>query len=194
MAKTFDEILEGLDYRAPELLHTALADVLGEEKAELAVLDAGCGTGWCGPLFRPYAKKLVGVDLSAGMLRHASTRSEYDDLRQAELKTFLQDQILSFDLIIAADVLVYFGLLGGVLEAAHVAMRDGGWLAFTLEELRTDTSTGFLLGHSGRYVHTESYVRMCLEDAGFQDKRIAHDILRLEHKEPVLGMVVLARK
>jgi len=195
MAENFDEILEGLDYRVPELLRAALTDVLGEGKAELTVLDAGCGTGWCGPFIRPYAKVLVGVDLSSAMLKRASKRGEYDCLKQEELTTFLQSQDLSYDLIIAADVLVYFGIIDGVLAAAYTAMRDGGWLTFTLEELSTATpNTDFLLGRSGRYAHTEGYVRMSLQDAGFQDERIAHEILRLEHKEPVLGLVVLARK
>ena len=34
----------------------------------LDVLDAGCGTGLCGPLVAPYARRLVGVDLSEAML------------------------------------------------------------------------------------------------------------------------------
>ena len=35
----------------------------GVERAkQLDVLDAGCGTGLCGPLLAPYARRLVGVD------------------------------------------------------------------------------------------------------------------------------------
>ena len=34
----------------------------------LDVLDLGCGTGLCGPLLRPYARALAGVDLSPQML------------------------------------------------------------------------------------------------------------------------------
>ena len=35
------------------------------------VLDIGCGTGLCGPLLRPIAVSLCGVDLSAGMIEKA---------------------------------------------------------------------------------------------------------------------------
>ena len=38
----------------------------------LDVLDAGCGTGLCGPLLAPYARRLAGVDLSGGMLAQAA--------------------------------------------------------------------------------------------------------------------------
>ena len=46
------------------------------------VLDAGCGTGLCGPLLRPYAKRLVGVDLSSGMLERARAAVGAAHLRQ----------------------------------------------------------------------------------------------------------------
>jgi predicted TPR repeat methyltransferase len=48
-------------------------------------LDAGCGTGLCGPLLRPYASELTGVDLSAGMLDRARPRQVYDHLEKGEL-------------------------------------------------------------------------------------------------------------
>src|SRR5882757_205338 len=50
-AKNFDEQLAALGYRAPELLVSALGEhVRGD--GQLAVLDAGCGTGLCGALLR----------------------------------------------------------------------------------------------------------------------------------------------
>ena len=57
-----------------------------EPAKALDVLDAGCGTGLCGPLLAPYARRLVGVDLSA---RHArrrrSEKGVYDELVKGEL-------------------------------------------------------------------------------------------------------------
>ena len=41
----------------------------------LDVLDAGCGTGLCGPLVAPYKRRLVGVDLSERMLDRARDRN-----------------------------------------------------------------------------------------------------------------------
>ena len=67
-AGSFDAKLAQLLYRAPELVARMLADSGVEATKSLDVLDAGCGTGLCGPLIAPYARRLVGVDLSAGML------------------------------------------------------------------------------------------------------------------------------
>ena len=52
------------------------ADGLGcrRPSRSLDVLDAGCGTGLCGPLVAPYARRLTGVDLSAGMLESGGGR------------------------------------------------------------------------------------------------------------------------
>ena len=51
-----------------------------EPSKRLDVLDAGCGTGLCGPLVAPYARRLAGVDLSEGMLAHAKEKNVYDEL------------------------------------------------------------------------------------------------------------------
>ena len=57
----------------------------------LDVLDAGCGTGLCGPLIAPYARRLVGVDLSERMLDQARARNVYDELVRRELTAYLRE-------------------------------------------------------------------------------------------------------
>ena len=52
-----------------------------EHAHRLDVLDAGCGTGLCGVLVAPFARRLTGVDLSEGMLAHAK-----DKILEAELR------------------------------------------------------------------------------------------------------------
>ena len=54
------------------------------------VLDAGCGTGLCGPLLRTRAKRMTGVDLSPKMIEWAAERGIYDRLAAEELTTFLE--------------------------------------------------------------------------------------------------------
>jgi predicted TPR repeat methyltransferase len=70
-AACFDSKLASLAYRAPALVAEMLADAGVEASRSLDVLDAGCGTGLCGPLVAPYARRLVGVDLSEAMLARA---------------------------------------------------------------------------------------------------------------------------
>lgn len=50
------------------------------KNTHLDILDAGCGTGLCADVLRPYAKSLVGVDLSPQMLALAAKQQIYDQL------------------------------------------------------------------------------------------------------------------
>lgn len=190
-AESFDEqLLKNLDYRAPQVLVDAFAAVLPAPQAGLAVLDAGCGTGLCAPLLRPHARRLVGVDLSAGMLDKARQRGGYDELAEAELTAYLQQHLAVYDVVASADTLVYFGNLEPVLAAAQAALRCGGWLGFSLEAM---DGAGFELTSSGRYRHSRAYVERCLRAAGFDEVRVAADSLRKEFGQPVASWVVLAR-
>ncbi len=191
-ASSFDQqLLQYLDYRAPQVLVGALKGVLPDASGTLAVLDAGCGTGLCGPLLRPYARRLVGVDLSAGMLEKARQRGDYDELAEAELTAYLQQHAGAYDLVASADTLVYFGDLAPVFTAARETLRPGGWLGFSLE---ANEGEGIELSASGRYRHARRYVEDALRAAGFADLRIAADSLRKEAGQPVASWVVLARR
>jgi len=193
-ADSFDQqLLQNLDYRAPQILAEALRVVLPPPDATLDVLDAGCGTGLCAPLLRPYARRLVGVDLSPGMVEKARQRGGYDELVVAELTAWLQAQRPAWDVLLSADTLVYFGELQPVLNAVCAALRPGGWAAFTLEAMVGDEDRTELAS-SGRYRHTRPYVERVLRQAGFVDVRIETDTLRKEFGSAVMGWVVLAQR
>lgn len=192
-AASFESKLQKLSYRAPALVATMLRDAGIQPEVRLDVLDAGCGTGLCGPLIAPYAARLVGVDLSAGMLAQAREKGMYDALVQTELSGFLRDNVGAFDLIVSADTLVYFGTLDEVFGRAAAALRPNGLLVCTLERLSVDGAMGYRLEMHGRYSHAESYVRRVLAGAGLRAE-IAHAELRLEAGTPVAGLVVRARK
>jgi predicted TPR repeat methyltransferase len=191
-ASSFDQqLLEYLDYRAPQVLVDAFKRVLPKATDTLDVLDAGCGTGLCGPMLRPYARRLVGVDLSGGMLEKARQRGDYDELAEAEITAYLQQHAGSYDAIASADTLVYFGDLAPVFAAAFAALRPGGWFGFSLE---ANQGEGIELCASGRYRHARRYVEDALHAAGYVDVRIAADSLRKEAGQPVASWVVLARR
>jgi predicted TPR repeat methyltransferase len=194
-AESFDQVLKHLQYRAPELVLSAVKAQQSEPKRELNILDAGCGTGLLGVLIHDYARQLVGVDLSEKMIDKARERKLYDQLEVAELTGFMQDRPNSFDLIASADTLCYFGDLSQVMQAAASALHDRGMLVFSVEKaLDVAPNEGYHLNPHGRYSHTEDYVTDILQSANLQIQRITSDTLRNEGGEPVEGFIVTALK
>ena len=100
------------------------------------------------------------------MLARARAREVYDELVKGELTAFLRDAAGAFDVIVSADTLVYFGPLEEVVAAAATALRPGGQLIFTVEELTEPRRGGLLAQLNGRYRHTRAYVERVLADAG----------------------------
>ena len=194
-AATFDERLTGLKYSAPALVVESVGAELGEPQAQFAVLDAGCGTGLCGAGIRPFAKRLTGVDLSSKMLAKAQERNLYDELIESELTEYLLRSPQSFDVIISADTLIYFGELRSVMMAVAAALRPEGRFVFTLEKVEpADAPDGFRLESHGRYAHTKEYVRNVIEQAGLKPGEITEVFVRTERREPVKGWLAVGRK
>ena len=205
-AGSFDEVLERLDYRAPAVCDALVTRLLGAPTANLAVLDAGCGTGLCAPFLLPHAQTLDGVDLSPKMLEKAALRNCYRRLDEAELTAWLAAHPTSYDLIVSADTLCYFGALEKVVVNAARALRSGGHFVFTLEETKEATAQAishatdaqqhqpYQLHPHGRYSHTEAYARQVLEQAGLSVVEVRREILRTESDIPVAGLAIAARR
>ena len=193
-ASSFEVKLERLSYRAPALVAAMLEDSGLEPSKLLDVLDAGCGTGLCGALVAPYARRLVGVDLSEGMLVHAKEKNIYHALMKAELTDYLHDNSEAFDLIVSADTLVYFGDLRSVLGAAARALRPNGLFVFTLEHMvGGEADVDYHLELHGRYSHARAYVERLLAAVRLLPE-IARAELRMESGAPVAGLVIRAAK
>ena len=193
-AASFEAKLANLSYRAPALVAAMLEDCGLQASHRLDVLDAGCGTGLCGALVAPFARRLVGVDISDGMLTHAKDKNVYHALVKAELSEYLRDNREAFDLIVSADTLVYFGDLEGVIAAFAGALRPDGLFVFTLEHAVGDiTDVDYRLELHGRYSHGRAYVERLLTFSGLQSK-ILQAVLRMEAGAPVPGLVIRAVK
>lgn len=187
-AGNFDEKLMKLGYQAPQLIADALKPHV---TPPLDILDAGCGTGLMARHLKPWARSLAGVDLSPGMIEQARAKGLYDSLAAAEIVSFLKEKPAAFDLIAAADVFCYLGALAPVLAAAKSALRPCGLIAFTVEAAN---GGDFVLGQSGRYAHTQEYVRSVIEAAGFKLLSLDKGVARHEADQPVGCFVVVAAR
>ncbi len=191
-ADTFDRtLIHWLDYRAPKLVADAARAALNGTKAE-AACDLGCGTGLLGPEIRDLCTQLSGIDLSPRMIDKARERKLYDALEVAEIVAWLQARPAKFDLLLAADVLAYFGALEDVFAASRAALKPGGVFVATVEA-DTARPESFTAGKSGRYAHGEGYIRNSANAAGLTLQSLARETLRQEDAKPVTGYVFVLR-
>jgi len=184
-AEGFDRhLMQVLQYRAPERLVKGL-----QGRHFDAVLDLGCGTGLCGPLLRPLAGRLEGVDLSANMVAQAGATGVYDSVEQDDAADFLQRAQQRWDAIVAADVFIYVGALEGVFAGAARALRPKGVFCFSVEDVAdVDAPRGYVLRESLRYAHSMGYIRMLAEQHGFSVTAHERQPLRQDQGKPVPGL------
>ena len=187
----YDQRMIGqLAYAAPQILFD-LAGLIMPGRDRLAILDLGCGTGLAGAVFKTLAAQLDGVDLSPAMIAKAKARGIYDRLEVGDLETSLSVPNRSYDLILAADTLVYLGDLTSVFKGAFNALASGGYFLFTVEKADAEE---FELGPKRRWRHGESYLRRLAEQSGFMVAGLVAAAPRQEANQPVEGFAVALTK
>ena len=174
-----------LGYAAPQIL-LGLAEMVMPGREQVSILDLGCGTGLAGLAFRPLASRLDGVDLSPAMIEKARARGIYDHLDVADLESALAAPGPAYDLILAADTLVYLGDLACVFRAAHGRLSPDGFFLFTVEQ----AAEGFELGPKRRWRHGETYLRDLARDSGLTVAGLVAATPRHEAGQPVPGFAV----
>ena len=114
-----------------------------------------------------------------------------DKLVCGELTDFLQAQIESFDLVVAADVFVYIGDLSAVFAGVRGALRQGGHFTFSVE---ASEQHDFVLGTSLRYAHSADYLRRLADDHGFALAVIEPTVVRQQDGMDVPGHIAMLRR
>lgn len=186
-----DHLVNKLECRIPQQLERAVARVLGPGSGDREVLDIGCGTGLCGPWLRRYARRLIGVDLSSGMIAQCRKKGIYDELRVEDAVDAMHVSGVVYDLIVAADVFVYLGDLAPVFQACRTALRTGGLFAFSVES--EDQGEGYVLRKTDRYAHSATYIRKLANAAGFKEVSRDEVMLRKHKGAPVAGHIFVYR-
>ena len=104
----------------------------------------------------------------------------------------LKKSPVAFDLLVAADVLVYLGDLTPFFEAAVSALRPGGMLVFSVE---ADSGDRFRMQTATRrFSHSEAYLRHLAQIFGLKIELFRPITVRLEARKPVGGYLVLLRR
>ena len=185
-------MLGQLSYAAPEILRDLAELVMPGASARagatknngLSILDLGCGTGLAGVMFRDKAARLTGVDLSPAMIAKAKARGIYDSLIVADIEALPAGR---YDLILAADTLVYLGDLAPLFCTLGAHLAPDGYFLFTTEAKEGE---GFELGPKRRWRHSEAYLREQAQRNGFSVAGLVAASPRTEANQPVAGFAV----
>lgn len=184
-------LMHALDYKLPELFKNAYLAVTKNQKKLQDILDLGCGTGLCGVLFKPFAKTLVGVDLSTQMLKEAKTKSLYDTLINQDITEFLQDKVELYDLILAGDVFVYIGDLQNIFALIKRALRAQGIFIFNTE---ISEIKAFTMNQSGRFSHHADYIKELITQNEFDLLSAERQVTRIQNNTEAFGFLYVLRK
>jgi predicted TPR repeat methyltransferase len=186
----FDQTLvRDLKYRTPNSLASMLIDVLGSQTKFDSVL--GCGTGLAGAAFAGFSKRLVGVDISSGMLERAKAKDHYETLINDDILRFLTTTKVKYDLFIAADVLNYSGNLQPIFAGIN---RCSSFPAHCIFSTETMAGEHFELTDTGRFRHSDAYVRSIAKRNNFEIVSSRTEIIRQEKLGPVQGMLFLLKQ
>lgn len=186
-----DILRPGMEFLGPRHVCEMLEELELPQAHQLNVLDIGCGTGICGEYLRGYAKYLEGVDLSPHMLEQAKKKGYYNKVECADAVGYMQDCKRQFDLIVASGVLILFGDLLPVFQAAAHLLKPGGMLVFTLYR---SESEAVMVRHNLHFAHSAAYVQETAEAAGLQVVLLEQEVHEYDMGKPQPGWVVALRK
>jgi len=179
-------VVKDLSYQLPQQLRRVFeASVFSENNLPARVLDVGCGTGLSGAFFRDKAARLIGVDLSARMIGIARGKHLYDELHQSNGLRFLTKQVELFDIILFADTFVYSGDLQAMIVECARLLSDEGRLVFNVEQ----ADCGYQLLSSGRFAHSDDYIKSVLESCQLFVYQQESAIIRTQENDAIVGLL-----
>ncbi len=197
-AENFDRhLVSTLKYQIPEnigqiaksLLSTCYSKKFGN------ALDLGCGTGLVGQYVAPLCEVIEGIDLSSEMLEKAREKDIYSRLIKCDVVAFLASdhQIRHYDLISAADVLIYLGDLNALFDniSQRLSVDNAAFFLFSIESI---TGEGFQLQPSGRYAHSSSYIESITTNHNFDIVINNETVIRTEGNQPIAGRIIAVKK
>jgi len=167
--------------------------------------DQEAGTGALAPA--EAADQLLEAPWISGSSAEVRKTFLYDSLEHQDLMEFLQRQPpASGDLVVAADVLCYFGSLETFFQSLVPVLSPRGIVAFTVEALLEDTASTLAPGaasdwhldSSGRYKHSKPYIIRLASAVGLEvlseERIIARRKQASTKADPVHAFLFVLRK
>ena len=190
-AERFDKhLVATLGYSMPGLLRREVDRLQGMDAHFHDVIDLGCGTGLVGVAFHSICDNLTGIDLSARMIDRARERDVYGSLRVGDVVTSLEEDQGRYDLLICADVFPYIGNVQPLFSAVSRHARNGALFAFSTE---LHPGEGFVLHPTGRYAHSQKYLRTVAAEYDFLVMTMRTGNLRKHKGQWIRGDLVVLR-
>lgn len=217
-ADTFDEkLVDGLKYTVPQLVGNAAKNIRPIYNNILdAGCGTGLAGRYLKSLLVQEEGVMIGVDASQKMLDIAekcttlkgcgikSSESKeggkalYDNLLVLDLEEMTIENTINldsssqkregFDLIVAADVLVYFGSITNLLKTFASISVQGAVLIFSCERATEEEAPlGWRLLSSGRFSHTKKHALEASSKAGYDLVTYEEIVPRMEKGEEVKG-------
>ena len=135
-AADYDSDLGDLGWSAPQ---AAAAACTRFASPEVEVLDAGCGTGLVGlSLAAMGFSRIVGFDLSPGMLRRCAERGVYTELIEGSLLEALPFDDGRFGSVVSVGVFTYGHVDGSAFGELARVTAGGGHITITFRDDTVD--------------------------------------------------------
>lgn len=182
-----------VSYRIPEQMAdmiTGLSFLSGRKK--LSMLDLGCGTGLAAAALKDMTGYRVGIDLSEKMLERARATHLYDMLYALDMMECMPGIERTFDLVVAAESLMYMGRLAPFFSAARNVLAVQGVLVFSLET--QDGIDTFRLQANGCFVFSVRHVLALAKEEGYELLDQEEIVVRIEQVTPIYGTLFCFRK
>lgn len=176
-------------FRTPDELLEPLADLAAEEEVG-AALDVCCGTGAVMQHLVPVCEeRLVGIDLSEGMLEEARSKLDEATSDGGPEVELIQQDVFEMEFADAFDVVTCCGAFGHILQhqqddfadRVRAALRPGGRFLFVTRSMPDPLSKAWLLS---RGFNAAMHVRNALIKPEFI---MFYLTFTLERAEEVLG-------
>jgi predicted TPR repeat methyltransferase len=135
-AADYDTDLDDLQWTAPQA-GAERCDHFARPGAE--ILDAGCGTGLVGVSLAALGRtRIVGFDLSAGMLERSAERSVYSELHQGSLLDRLPFDDGRFGAVVSVGVFTLGHVDGSAFAELARVTSSGGHVSITFRDDAVD--------------------------------------------------------